>query len=122
MGCIHISGIATCKDGVALATENFHIGCGAIHLVAAAKEVADAEVAAIACGGRVHNAWVKLGRCPVNHNMVLAMALVAAKVVAAKHGHDGAAVDSDERAISAIGGQEGVFGTTEDGVNLDIIV
>ena len=118
MGIPHVSRVAASEDGVAHATRDGDVGRQTHNLVATAKDIADAIVAAktIRISGRVAFRIVDL-------NMMLAGSLVAAKVVAAKHCEGCAAIDSNGSAIGvSIGiGDEGVLCTAKDGVDLDSV-
>ena len=122
VGSRHAGGIAAGEDGVALASGDAHIGGLAHHLVAAAEKVANAEVAAQLIA--VVIAYRRLGGGSVDRDMVLAVGLRAAPVVATEEGVDSAAVDGDGGAVG-IGvavGDEGVLGAAEEGVDLDRVV
>ena len=126
-GLYHRGLVAADEAGVRHATQDGDLGVGALHQVAAAVEVADAEVAAVA--GEVGVRRVQLvGELGVVDGGVGVRPLGdgAAVVVAAEEGHDAAAVhvDGDGRRgrAGAVDADEGVLGAAEDGVQMQQVV
>ena len=129
-GALHRGAVATGKAGVDAAAHDGHIHQRHIHHVAAAEEVADAEVTAEAGEVGVHAlvalrslAGGKLGVVDGDGHL-LARGERAAHVVAAEDGIGHAVVVFDGRHIVAgiIAGEEGVAGTAEEGVHLHQVV
>ena len=124
IGLCHVGCVAAGEDGVALSAVDDDVRGQARHLVAAAEEVADAEVATIARGGRACHTRREVNRSAIDSDIVLASGLVAAIVVATKHSESRTAIDGNGSAVgvSYSVGNESVLGTAKDGVNLHGIV
>ena len=122
----HVGAVAAAEYGVGLATGDINKNVAARHSVAAAKEVADTEVTAEACGIGVYLAACvvcEVGFGSGQYDMLVgARSQRAAKVVAAKDGEDGAAIDA-YRGVGIVDlGDEGVLGSAKEGVDRDCIV
>ena len=124
-GGSHVGAVAATEAGVDLAAVDDDVDILALHLVAAAKEVADTVLAAVAGPGvagqdvaaKVHRAAVVgLG---ARHGDVVRRASTqrAAIVVAAKDGIDGTAVDGDLGAVVSGVGDKRILGTAKQGVD-----
>ena len=118
IGSIHAGRVATSENGVALAAVNKDFCGGAIYFVTATVEIGYAEVTtnACVCGG--------VGFGAIHLDVMLAIALATANVVAAEDSVNGAAVDGNGVAVimPITVSQEGILGTAKQGVNLDGIV
>ena len=126
-GLYHRGLVATHEAGVRHAAQDAHLGMRALHHVAAAVEVADAEVAAVAREVGVLRVQL-VGELGVVDGGVDVRTLRdgAAVVVAAEEGHDAAAVDVDgdgrRGRAGTVDADEGIFGTAEDGVQMQQVV
>ena len=116
MGIPHVSRIAASEDGVAHAARDDDVGRQTHNLVAAAKDVTNAIVAA-----KTIRIATRLVFRVVDLDMMFARGLVAAIVVAAKHSEGRAALDGNGSAVGVISGigDEGVLRASKDGVDLD---
>ena len=126
-GLYHRGLVATHEAGVRHAAQDAHLGMRALHHVAAAVEVADAEVAAVAREVGVLRVQL-VGELGVVDGGVDVRTLRdgTAVVVAAEDGHDAAAVyvdgDGRRRRTRAVDADEGVLGAAEDGVEVQQVV
>ena len=127
-GAVDGGAVAAEEDGVEHAAEDVDHGVRAVDEVAAAEEVADAEVAAIAgevgvvdvleaVGGVLGVVDVDGDHGGFGHGTAI--------VVAAEGREDGAAMDVDGDAVDGCGGgdaDEGVLGAAEERVDDDVVV
>ena len=104
VGLGHGGVVAAEEHGVAHAAEDPHVGVRAVHQVAAAEEVAYAEVASVAAEQGILDVLLvgELGVEDVDEHR-RGRGHLAAVVVAAEDGHQGAAVDVDGNTVGRLG-------------------